>query len=202
MSSDSPESLTQLLIAVGQDRADARDRLWSAVYHELQILARGQMARESPDHTLQTTALVHEAYMRLVGNEDIRWENRRHFFGAAANAMRQILIDHSKKKIAEKRGGGDRKRVSLEEVDAASDDDPIMLIAIDEALDALERIDSRKAEVVKLRFFAGLTGDEIAKVLGISPRTVDSDWKFIRAWLHRELADDESRDSSGGNHDS
>lgn len=178
--------ITDLLVSIGQGHASAQDRLWSLVYDELRRMASHQMAQESPGHTLQTTALVHEAYIRLIGNDHVEWKNRRHFFKAASEAMRRIRIDEARRRKRLKRGGG-RVRVSIDDAEATAGEDPAQLLAISDALRKLEQVDSRKAEVVQLRFFGGLSIDETAQALDLSPRTVDSDWHFARAWLHREL---------------
>ncbi|HVR29648.1 MAG TPA: sigma-70 family RNA polymerase sigma factor, partial [Thermoanaerobaculia bacterium] len=177
--------VTQILQALtaGDDRAG--DELFAVVYGELRRIARAVSARERPDHTLQPTAVVHEAYLRLVGGESPRWENRAHFFGAAAEAMRRILIDHARRKASLKRGGG-RRRASLTDLpepDARLED----LLALDQALDRLEERDPAMAEVVKLRYFAGLSVEETAKALGTSPRSVSRAWTAARSWLRREL---------------
>jgi RNA polymerase sigma factor (TIGR02999 family) len=145
------------------------------------------MAREASRRTLQTTVLVSEAYLRLVGDADVQWANRRHFFAAAARAMRRIRIDDARKRQRLKRGGG-RPVGQLEDDPAAFDQDATELLAIDEALSKLEKADPRKAEVVMLRYFAGLSVEETAAALDIAPRTVDSEWRFAKVWLHRELS--------------
>ena len=150
------------------------------------------MASEAANHTLQTTAVINEAYLRLVGDGNIRWASRRHFFGAAAKAMRRILVDDARRRNRLKRGGGE-KAAALTDEPGVLDKDPAMTLAIDEALAKLEESDARKAEVVTLKYFGGLTVDEIAQALGIAPRTVDFEWRFARAWLHRELSKGDSR---------
>ena len=187
MSSPTSSPVTLLLDAVVQGDESAQNRLWSVIYDELHRLAQQQMANEAPGRTLQTTALVHEAYLRLMGGEDVHWSNRRHFFGAAARAMRQIRIDDARRRHRLKRGGGERPR-RLQEDPGVFDQDPADVLAINEALDKLEQRDSRQAEVVMLRYFAGLSIDECASAMGVSPRTVDADWRLARAWLHRELS--------------
>jgi RNA polymerase sigma factor (TIGR02999 family) len=164
------------------------DELLPILYDELRAMARNQLAREKPGATLQATALVHEAWMRLVGDEDPGWSGRAHFFGAAARAMRRILVERARERSREKRGGA-MWRVSLD-VDAAVSDEPgDDVIVLDEALERLKDRDPRKAEVVLLRHFGGMDNEEIARVLGISLTTVKSDWLYARAWLHRELAE-------------
>jgi RNA polymerase sigma factor (TIGR02999 family) len=178
--------LTQLLAAASAGDAAAQDHLWSAVYDELHRLAHGQLAAE-PAGRLDTTALVHEAYLRLFGQGPAAWTNRGHFFAAAANAMRRIRVDYARTRRSLKRGG-DRHRATLPDEIAVFDDDPEMVLAVDEALGRLAQLDRRKAEVVTFRFFGGLSVDETAEALGIAPRTVDSEWRFARAWLHNALS--------------
>jgi len=181
------QSLTQLLTAVGQGDDAARSRLWKLVYGELHTMAKQQMVGEAPGAMLQTTALVHDAFLRLTRAEPVRFENRRHFFAAAARAMRQIRIDDARKRRRVKRGRG-RQPSPIEDDPPVFDQDPARVLAIDEALKKLEQSDPRKAEVVSLRYFGGLTGDETAEALELSPRTVDNEWRFAKAWLHRELS--------------
>ncbi|UCC30411.1 MAG: sigma-70 family RNA polymerase sigma factor [Phycisphaerales bacterium] len=182
-----PNPLTQLLAAVGQGDVPAQNRLWALIYDELHSVAQGQLAAERGDRTLQPTTLVHEAYLRLTADEDVQWVNRRHFFAAAAQAMRRIRIDDARKRNRQKRGGG-RQPGRLVSEPPVFDQDPAEVLAVDEAVNKLEQIDPRKAEVVLLRYFTGLTVAETAEVLGVSPRTVDNEWRFARAWLRRELA--------------
>ncbi len=181
--------VTQLLAAAGRGEPGAHERLWNAIYEELHTVARRQMALEPPGWTLQPTALIHEAYLRLFGKDAEGWANRQHFFAAAARSMRQIRVDYARKRNSAKRAvgaraqGGNDDRVSF-------DDDPTEILAIDEALKHLEAERPRLAEVVVLRFFAGLTIDEAAEALEVSPRTVDADWRLAKAWLHRALTPD------------
>jgi len=182
-----------LLEAMAGGDARAGDQLLPLIYEELQSLARSLMARESPGQTLQPTALVHEAYLRLMGQADMKWDCRGHFFVAAATAMRRILVERARSRRRLKRGGG-RGRVELD--DAAlrvepPDDD---LLALDEALEHLEGYDGRQHQVVMLRYFAGLSVEETASALGLSETTVKSDWAYARAWLHRRLSRAESSD--------
>ena len=178
-------SVTLLLEAIALGEAGAADALLPLVYRELQQLARAKMAREQPGHTLQPTALVHEAWLRLGGQS---FENRAHFFGAAAEAMRRILIERARRKLREKRGGGG-EHVDVDEIEIAA---PVAndeeLLAVHEALDALTTHDARKAQLVKLRYFAGLSFEEIGEVLGISVPTAHRDWAYARAWLHQEIS--------------
>jgi RNA polymerase sigma factor (TIGR02999 family) len=184
--------ITELLSQAGAGDELARGRLWSAVYDELRGLARAQLANERGGHVLQPTALVHEAYFRLVGGDGIQFNGRGHFFSAAARAMRQIRVDDARNRQRLKRGGG-RGAQRLDEPVAVFDDDPTTVIAIDEALERLHALDPRKGELVTLRYFAGLTEEETAAALGVSRRTVQQDWKLARAWLHRELSKGDTR---------
>ncbi|HOX25750.1 MAG TPA: ECF-type sigma factor [Candidatus Krumholzibacteria bacterium] len=171
------------------DRGDAADRLYAAVYPVLRDIAAGLMRRERPDHTLQPTALVHEAYLRLVDQTRADWQDRAHFYGIAARAMRQILVDHARKHAAAKRGGHWR-RVTLDEQVANAEQLSLEILAVNDALEALARQDERMAKVVELRVFGGLLAREAAHVLGVSKRTVDEDWRVARMMLGRALATD------------
>lgn len=184
---DPPQQVTQLLIRVNAGDACATDELFPAVYEELRRLAADQLSRERAGHTLQPTALVHEAYLRLVGDQDTPWQNRRHFFGAAAKAVRRILIDHARSRGRAKRGAGEA-RLDVTALDVAGPTKDLDLLALDEALDRLAALDPEKARLVELRFFAGLTGAECAAALGISESTEAREWRFVRAWLHREVS--------------
>jgi RNA polymerase sigma factor (TIGR02999 family) len=186
MSSGPFNPITQLLAAVGQGDAGAQDQLWAAIYNELRQLAHHQLRPEPIGPSLQTTVLVHEAYLRLLGDAKTDWANRRHFFAAAAQAMRRIRVDDARKRNSLKRGGGHAPELHAEPAAAASDDAD--LLALDEALKKLEQDAPRQAEIVMLRYFAGLNVDETAQALDVSPRTVDTDWRLARAWLHRELS--------------
>lgn len=178
--------VTKILAAINQGDADAAQDLFAAVYQELRRMARSRMAQERPGHTLQPTALVHEAYLRLMAGEGSRWENRAHFFSAAAEAMRRILIEHARKKLANKRQAN-LERIDLDETLAVQEPKADDLIALDEALSRLESHDKQMSEVLKLRFFVGLTVQETAEILNSSPRTVDRQWSAARAWLYREI---------------
>ncbi len=182
--------VTQILNAIEQGDPSAAEQLLPLVYEELRTLAAQRMAHEAPGQTLQATALVHEAYIRLVNVEKAQhWESRGHFFAAAAEAMRRILVEKARRKGRLKRGGH-QQRIDLDDVEltlVAPGDD---ILAIDEALTRLAQEHPEKAELVKLRYFAGLTGDDAAHALGISPATADRYWTFARAWLYRELAAD------------
>ena len=181
-----PHEVTQLLLAWNEGDQEALDRLVPLVYDELHRLAQGYMRRERANQTLQTTAVIHEAYLRLIDARQVQWQNRAHFFGVAARLMRQILVAFARERGYQKRGG-DASRVSLDEalvIDEGRDED---LVALDEALGALAQFDARKAQVVEMRFFGGLTEEEIATALGVSPETVRRDWRLARSWLRRKL---------------
>jgi RNA polymerase sigma factor (TIGR02999 family) len=179
--------LTRLLAAASAGDPRAAAELIPVVYSELRSLAAARLAAEAPGHTLQPTALVHEVYLRLLGGEPPDgWNGRAHFFAAAAEAMRRVLVERARRRQAVKHGGG-RSRVSLEDAVAVSDDVPPEVLDVDEALGHLAAVDPRAAELVKLRFFVGLTGDEAAGVLGISPRAADLLWAYARAWLFDHL---------------
>lgn len=164
----------------------ALSKLIPLVYDELHRLAAGYMRREQPGQTLQTTALVHEAYVRLMQQRNLKWENRAHFMAIAANLMRQILVERARGRRAEKRGGGS-VRVTYDESMSPAVKSSVDLLALDEALARLEAFDPRRARIVELRFFGGLTLEEMASTLGVSPATVKRDWSVARAWLHREM---------------
>jgi RNA polymerase sigma-70 factor (ECF subfamily) len=184
-----PEEVTQLLIGWGNGDKGALDRLIPLIYDELRRLARYYMRRERSGGTLQTTALANEAYMRLIDQRNVRWQNRAHFFGIAAQLMRRILIDHARKRDNVKRGG-DVRKVPLDEAALVSQGRAADLIALDEALTRLEAIDERKSRVIELRFFGGLNIEETAEVLSISPATVQREWSMAKAWLYREISED------------
>lgn len=180
-------AVTMLLRAAADGDERAPERLLELVYGQLRAIAQQRMADERRGHTLQATALVHEAYVRLLGRDGVEWAGRGHFFRAAAEAMRKILIDHARARNADKRGGG-RKALSIVNVaDLAEDEDPAGFLALDEAMVRLEGADEQAAEVVRLRFYAGLSVEETADALGVSPRTVRRDWAFARAWLRETL---------------
>ena len=180
-----------LLLQSGRDDATVSEDLFPLIYNELRRIAAAQMAHEKAGQTLQPTALVHEAYMRLVGDTEVHWQNRAHFFSAAARSMRQILVNRAIKKKAVKHGG-DLKRQPFDEADFSDQPRPEHLLALDEALKRLEEIDERKGKVVMLRYFAGLSIEETAKALGLSAATVKREWQFSRSWLHREMTREES----------
>ena len=178
--------VTRILEEVKKGDRQATDRLLSAVYDELRRLATRKLSHERPGQTLQATALVHEAYLRLLGGETAHWENSVHFFGAAAEAMRRILVESARRKARLKHGGGLHKR-EVDEADAIVMSDATDLIALDEALEKLTREDKVKADLVKLRYFAGLTVEQAGQALGISRATADRYWTFARAWLYNEI---------------
>ena len=183
----SPKEVSRLLADCGDGDQAAFNQLLPLVYDELHRLASNYMSRERPDHTLQTTALVNEAYLRLADQGDARWQDRVHFFAVASKVMRQILIDHARRRTRAKRGGN-QTRLSLDEAAILSDERAADLLALDEALSQLASLDPRKSRVVELRFFSGLTIEEVAEVLKVNPKTVARDWAMARAWIHRELA--------------
>lgn len=194
MSATDPSPITELLDAAAHGNPEAREKLWTAVYQELHRVAQHQCKREPPGRGPHPTTLVHETYIRLVGEKcDREWVNRREFFAAAARAMRAIRIDDARTRGRLKRGGGKRPASLVESSDVAdrksdAESSAEELLALDEALKKLEHQDPRKAEIVNLRYFAGLTQEEIAGVLGLSLRTVVQEWRIARVWLHRELS--------------
>ena len=190
MQEQPPSTVTKLLSDDSIDDTERLRQLLPLVYDELRQIARGRMAAEAPGHTLQATALVHEAYMRLVGESNPLWRDRGHFFAAAAEAMRRILVDQARRRDALKRGG-DRHRVVLDGVEVAAEivsaDSSVDVVALDGAIAALEAEDQRKATLVKLRYFTGLTLDQVAAALEISPATADRDWAYAKAFLYAEI---------------
>lgn len=185
--------LTQLLVQYGRGEKAALERLLPAVYSELRKLAQSYLRRENPGHTLQATALVHEAYFKLIDQRDVQWQNRAHFFGVAAQVMRRILIDHARAKHAGKRGGTQAKLSFDEALHWADDDENSQnLLALEDALNKLTELDPRQGKVVELRYFGGLSIEETAEVLQTSPATVKRDWTMAKAWLYRELGNDDS----------
>jgi RNA polymerase sigma-70 factor (ECF subfamily) len=198
----SPEDVTALLHSFSDGNQDAKQKLFSVVYKKLHNLAHSAMRKERPDHTLQTTALVHEAYMRLVQNRDERWQNRRHFFSTAATAMRRILVDEARRRKSAKRGSG-KSPVTLDGLNLLDPDsgaDPLEnLETLDKALDRLgsQPEHERKCTVVELRFFVGLSLEQTAEVLDVSMATVKRDWEFTRAWLSREMLRDRKKNVNG-----
>jgi RNA polymerase sigma factor (TIGR02999 family) len=182
----SPREVTRLLAAWGQGDALALEKLTALVYEELRRLAHRYMGRQRGDHTLQTTALVNEAYLRLADQDGSRFENRTHFLAVAATAMRQILVDHARTALRQKRGAG-AQRVNLDEAALVSNEPTRELVDLSEALDKLSALDSRKARVVELKYFGGMKHEEIAEVMKVSQVTVQRDWTFSRAWLYAEM---------------
>ena len=189
---DAPEvssgEATRFLLAAAKGDRKAATKLLPLVYDELRNLARARMACMAPGQTLQPTALVHEAYVRLIGKQDRGWDGRAHFFGAAAMAMREILIEQARRRATLKRGG-DRQRYDVEEVDLAIQAPTTDLLALGEAIERLESEDPRKGQIVNLRYFAGLTVEETAAALDLSVSTVEREWRYIRAWLRTQLVD-------------
>jgi RNA polymerase sigma-70 factor, ECF subfamily len=180
------QEMTQLLLAWGDGDQAALEKLTPLVYAELHRLAKGYMFGEQPGHTLQTTALINEAYLRLIDWKNVRWQNRAHFFGVAAQVMRRILVDFARARHSIKRGGA-AQQVSLDEAVTIHGTRSAEFITLDEAINSLAEIDRRKSQVVELRFFGGLTAKETAEVLKVSQRTVEREWNLARAWLYREL---------------
>lgn len=193
MDQPSQSDVTELLVSWSNGNQAARDQLMGVVYDELHRLARRYMRRESPGHTLQTSALLNEAFLRLVDQKNVQWQNRAHFFGIAAQMMRRILVDHARSRNYAKRGGGARA-VSLDEALIVSDARNEEVVNVHEALERLTEFDQRKAQIVELRFFGGLSIEETANVLDVSPGTVMRDWTLAKAWLAREM----SPESAGG----
>jgi RNA polymerase sigma-70 factor (ECF subfamily) len=192
MTSQQPGQVTQILDDLsGSNRREVFDRLLPLVYDELRIIARGRLHHERQGHSLQATALVHEAYIRMLAGDGPSWNDRGHFFSAAAEAMRRILIDHARKRGRDKRGGG-RIQVTLGDVEGVAGLPFEDLLALDDAIQRLEGQDPRMAEIVRLRFFAGLSVEETAKALEVSERTVKRDWAVARAWLFEAMRGSES----------
>lgn len=187
MDSTPRNDVTELLVAWSNGNQAARDQLMGVVYDELHRLARRYMRRESPGHTLQTSALLNEAFLRLVDQNNVQWQNRAHFYGIAAQMMRRILVDYARGRNYEKRGGGARA-LSLDEALIVSDARNEEVVNVHEALERLTEFDSRKGQIVELRFFGGLSIEETAEVLGVSPGTIMRDWTLAKAWLRRELS--------------
>jgi len=181
-----PQEVTLLLTALKRGDEGAASRLMPLIYDELRRLAASYMRRERADHTLQATALVHEAYLKLVEQRSVDWQSRAHFFGVAAQLMRRILVDHARGHSRQKRGG-EQQKVSLDEAFVFSERQADEIVAVDDSLNVLSRIDPRQARVVELRFFGGLSVEEAADVLGISPKTVKREWSVAKAWLYADL---------------
>lgn len=189
MTDESAAQITHLLEAVSTGDSRAQDQLWAVLYDELHAVARNQLADQAPGRTLQATTLVHETYLRLMGGRENNWANRKHFFSVAAQAMRHICVDHVRKRNRLKRGGG-QSPVQMDDELFIIDADGDEILAVNESLDRLQAEAPRQAEVVTMRYFAGMTVEETAAALGVSTRTVENDWRFARTWLHRHIADD------------
>ncbi len=185
----STSEVTQLLLNWSDGDKQAVDKLMPLVYDELYRLATSYMRRESSEHTLQSTALVNEAYLKLVDQTRVNWQNRSHFFGIASQVMRRILVDYARRNLAEKRGGN-AETISLDDAVIFKREKSSEIIALDEALKSLAKIDERRQKVVELRFFGGLTFEETAEVLDVSKNTVVRDWNFAKAWLYRQIKKD------------
>lgn len=194
MSTPSTHEVTQLLVAWSDGDPAALEKLMPLVYQELRRLARRYLNRENPDHTLEPTALVNEAYLRLIDQNRVRWQNRAHFFGVSAQLMRRILVDMARVRQQRKRGGSARQ-VEFDEALVVSKERGEDLVALDDALQSLATVDERKSRVVELRFFGGLSVEETAEVLQVSPDTVMRDWKMAKVWLHRELSKEDRDDA-------
>ena len=187
MSENRTSEVTTILKQWSDGDAAAPERLMPLVYEELRRLARQRLSRESDDNSLQATALVHEAYLRLVDQTRVNWQNRAHFYGIAASMMRRVLVDHARARASNKRGGA-AVRLSLDDVQAPIEQRAADLVALDEALQRLTQLDERKSRIVEMRFFGGLSEEDIATVLDVSRRTVLREWKKARLWLYRELS--------------
>ncbi len=183
----SKEDVARLLADMSIGKEGAGEALLPLVYDELHALAKRYMYYEQPDHTLQTTALLHEAYLKMGGGEKVAWQNKAHFMKVAAQAMRHILIDHARRKHSEKKGGNMEKKPLRDDDAVSMDTSPVDLLALDDTLEELAQVDPRIVQVVELRYFAGLDVDETAEVLGISPRTVMYEWKMAKAWLVEKI---------------
>ena len=189
MTTPSPQEVTALLVDWSKGDQAALDKLMPMVNAELHRLAHHYMRMERPGHTLQTTALINEAYLRLIDQHDVRWQNRAHFFGIAAQLMRRILVDHARSHSRLKRGA-DARQVSLDEAALVSEGRAAELVDLDDALKSLTAIDARKSQVVELRFFGGLSIEETAEVMKVSARTVEREWNMAKAWLRREISNE------------
>ena len=185
----SEKPITQILIELKSGETDALDELLPLVYVELRRLANSYLKRERSDHTLQPTALVHEAYIRLVGQKSIEWENRAHFFGVSARLMREILIEYARARNRQKRGGEFKTMIAFDDAVSFSSEPQFDVVAIDEALSKLEQLDERQARIVEMKFFGGMTIEEIAEVLDISPATVKREWSTAKLLLYKMLND-------------
>lgn len=183
------QNATEILQQINDGNENAAEKLFPLVYEEFRRMAERYLRQERPDHTLQPTALVNEAYLKMVDQTRINWQGRTHFFAIAAQAMRRVLIDHARQHRRQKRGGG-RAKMVLDEGIALAPQRAEELVDLDEALQRLAKLDERQARVVELRFFGGLTVEEVAKVIGVSKRTIEGDWTMAKAWLKREMEKD------------
>jgi RNA polymerase sigma factor (TIGR02999 family) len=190
---DTPGEITELLRAMRAGHPEVAEQLIPLVYRELHRLAQGYMAREKPGHTLQPTALVHEAYLRLANKHELTWQDRNHFYAVAAREMRRVLVDVARLRLAKKRGGAELFRLDLDDVAIYSDENLSELIALNDALDRLAAVDPQLRRVIDLRYFCGLTIAQTARTLGVSTRTVTREWNFARAWLYGQLAGEDGR---------
>lgn len=188
-------NVTQLLVEFQEGNSDAADRLWSEVYDELRRIAHYKLRHERSGHTLSTTALVHEAYLKLIDQSRVEWEDQLHFFAMSSRIMRNILIDYARRRSAQKRGG-DRPHVQLDDAIVSAERSARMFLALDEALKQLTELDERLGRVVEYRFFGGMQEQEIAELLGVSKRTVRRDWRKAKGWLSRALADNDASSES------
>jgi RNA polymerase sigma factor (TIGR02999 family) len=189
MTSQPADDITLMLIELTDGNQDVVDQILPHIYGELRRLAGSYLRRERSDHTLQPTALVHEAYMKLVDQRQVKWQNRAHFFGIAAQVMRRILMDHARKHKAEKRGGEADKLPLEDEILVVSTNRSDQLLALDEALETLAKLDPQKAKIVELRYFGGLSIEETAEVIGVSVPTINRQWRTAKAWLYGQLSD-------------
>lgn len=188
MSQEPPSDITQLLIQMTDGNTEAVNQILPMIYSELRKLASSYLRRERSNHTLQPTALVNEAYLKLIDQKKVKWQNRAHFFGIAAQVMRRILLDHARKHTAEKRGGAAEVLPIEEEILVVSQEKSAELIALDEALENLAKMDEQKAKIVELRYFGGLSIEETAEVMGVSVPTINRQWKMAKAWLYGQVA--------------
>lgn len=188
MSSNPTANITQMLIDLTDGNQEVVNQILPHIYDELRRLAGSYLRRERSDHTLQPTALVHEAYMKLIDQKQVKWQNRAHFFGIAAQVMRRILMDHARKHLANKRGGNAEVLPLEEEILIVSNDRSNDLIALDDALEELGKMDPQKARIVELRYFGGLSIEETAEVIGVSVPTINRQWRLAKAWLYSQLA--------------
>ena len=191
MTNPAPSEVSQLLIAWGQGQQEALDKLIPLVYQELRRMASNYLRKERPGHTLQTSALVHEAYLKLVDQKDVQWQNRAHFFGIAAQLMRRILVDYARGRVRSKRGGH-ATRLTMNDSMVVSKEKALEYLLLNDALTSLAEVDSTKSRIVEMKIFCGLTNEEIAEVEKISLSTVEREWRKSKAWLHRKLFNKES----------